>query len=598
MAASKIFITNHCSLAGRLARQLEPQGAFYICLDCNPDPGTKALLDSLGIKNLTEEAFSGEPHFRSEYTSFLRNLNKENSSLRWWAMNFTNKVSEVKNLYKKTFYTLALINLVKNMSFKNLFAFCSNRNIAKKMKLLEKDLGVEVNFAISHKPSLKAVLIQNSPMMIFYSAAKALSRKLLYLAVNKGAVLDRAVDKNYLIVTQFEDRSFKDSSFEDLYFKSLKDFLSSRNINVLTAGFVMCKFKKLFQNTQPNVFAFEKFLKISDIFSCLLQSLKLYLRMPKPKGILPISGIDTADLVKNEIKLSINRGECFSNLTVYFAAFNLLQKYRPHKLIYPFENRSWEKMLILAARKVSSDIRLVGYQHASINARHLTFYLEEEEYREIPFPDDIITTGCITRDIMSSLLRVPPERLKAGCALRQSLPSSNTNRPLPKKIYSILVVLTMSADEDARALEFLDAAFADSQPYKLTLRPHPCIDFKEVLRLYEPRHIKYELDAGPLYRALNSSDLLLYASSTVSLEAISAGIPVIFLALTQGLSPDPLFDLPYLRWVCSDPKQLKEIIDAISNMDRDAFLDSQKKAQEFIHSYFISATEDTMKVFL
>ena len=48
----------------------------------------------------------------------------------------------------------------------------------------------------------------------------------------------------------------------------------------------------------------------------------------------------------------------------------VFQVIKPNVLLYPFESRSWEKLLLIAASNAEIKNR-VGYQHSSITPRHL-----------------------------------------------------------------------------------------------------------------------------------------------------------------------------------------------------------------------------------
>src|SRR5262249_52471045 len=66
------------------------------------------------------------------------------------------------------------------------------------------------------------------------------------------------------------------------------------------------------------------------------------------------------------------------------------------------------------------------------------------------------------------------------------------------------------------------------------------------------------------------SDVVLYVSSTIAIEAISAGIPVVYLDIGDFMNPDPLFDFSEFKWSLTDPAQLiptLKMIDALTPSD-------------------------------
>ena len=159
-------------------------------------------------------------------------------------------------------------------------------------------------------------------------------------------------------------------------------------------------------------------------------------------------------------------------------------------------------------------------------------------------------------------------------------------------------MLASSIDEYVKMLQFLDKAFSFSKGYSLTIRPHPLIDFRKALRLYDPKGLQYEIDKGILNESLKASDLVLYASSSVSLEAISMGIPVICIGLRDVLDTDPLFNMSLLKWTCKEPQELETLIKTISDIEKDCFIDIQKRALQFSRLYCVPISSESMESFV
>ena len=144
-------------------------------------------------------------------------------------------------------------------------------------------------------------------------------------------------------------------------------------------------------------------------------------------------------------------------------------------------------------------------------------------------------------------------------------------------------------------LVFLDEAISHQRRYRLVIRPHPSIKFSQALVAYRPCRISYELDERPLSESIKSCDVVLYASSTVSLEAIAAGVPVVHIRLNDILNSDPLFGITYLKWTCDEPSALIGVIDEISKFDGIRLAVMRRQAREYSMLYSIPATKDKVR---
>jgi predicted glycosyltransferase len=94
------------------------------------------------------------------------------------------------------------------------------------------------------------------------------------------------------------------------------------------------------------------------------------------------------------------------------------------------------------------------------------------------------------------------------------------------------------------------------------------------------------------------ADVVLYASSTVGLEAISLGIPVIYLDLGSFLDEDPLLGWGGFKWPVTDPSALVDTIIRIEAIPDDEFRQLQRDGQEYAAAYLEPVTEEGLLRFL
>lgn len=603
---SKVIITNNIKFLKKSLASSGQDIAYYIM----EGAGSHGLIrDYLSSRSGCFEFNNGnnimeEDVFIKKYSDFIYRLNTANADILWWTMNFTNKNPLLTGLYHNVYEYLKLIRLIKNSPADVLVIVSSNKHLLAQSRRWISGKGIDAAFFVSEKTELKQWLLNVPLLLTVYAFAKVLLRKTLsYLFIRP---IKMPLEKEYIIATQFENKSFDiRGGFYDTYFGRLKEFLKKENKSYLVCGYTNCAFKDIIKNSfwgnrEDAIYPFEYFMSFPHILRCAAESFFFFfVRLPKARRDIEIDGENVSVLIEEEAAIANNSGQVFVNLSVFYCLKSFLREASVKKLFYPFENRSWEKMILLAARNAPRGIKLIGYQHASLTLRHANFIMEDSEPVRIPFPDEIIATGDIARNILVDIFNFPAHLVKAGCALRQTLPQAKVLMGNGvKKNNRILLALASSIDEYVALLRFLDLAFDVSLPYHLVIRPHPALDFNQALKIYCPRNLRYELDKFSLYESLDISDIILYTSSTVSLEAVSLGIPVINIPIEGVLNSDPLFNMPYLKWVCANPKELGKTITDIFKVDDAALRCMRDKARQFTESYFTGANEKTIGVFL
>ena len=97
---------------------------------------------------------------------------------------------------------------------------------------------------------------------------------------------------------------------------------------------------------------------------------------------------------------------------------------------------------------------------------------------------------------------------------------------------------------------------------------------------------------------LDESDMVIYWGSTVALEALMLGKPVINFDAGDALSYDPLFECHHLKWTVNKQTHLVEVIEKIYNMSDEEYEHQLKLAREYLGDYFYEITEERLDRFL
>ncbi len=602
----RIVFCNSLSLIKK-ALHGEREHWSYLTIGCNKNSLliNKFLKDK---KNCTEINLGYFDNWRQEYSkkfvNYIGELNTANAgNLLWWALDFTSKNPISTPLCNRVFYSLFIAKIIEEYTAENLFIVSEDREICRQLRIWFKNKNIKivdkVKFAIS-KNSFKALIRRYTPFAIFFAILRVLVQKLSLRAVS----IDK--DKDYtVILSLLNHQSFRSNgSYEDTYFGELVSYILKRELPVINFLYVNTpQYRKMVKHVQKAhssgiMLTLEYFLSVIDILRCFLTALSKYYNSISEKVYFDIDGRDVSYLARSEIRSSYTSTCFFDNLRKYYSVKNLSKNVRIDKFYYPFENRSFEKMALLALRKFSAKTRIIGYQHTSLSLQHANFLLTKEELKIIPFPDKIITIGDITRSFMKDLGNFPSALLERGCALRQKKYSSSLK--VRKNISNLLVVLATNLEEYVQVMMFLSSAFADNAQYKVWIRPHPrLLLLEEAIEVSGlPRFPFYKSDKETLEECLQWSDAVLYVCSTVAIEALARGIPIVYLNINNILNPDPVIDFNDLRWQADTPDDLRSIIEEIDELPESDFHNRQKRAVDYAERYSYPVNQSTLDIFL
>ncbi len=188
-----------------------------------------------------------------------------------------------------------------------------------------------------------------------------------------------------------------------------------------------------------------------------------------------------------------------------------LHRAQPAAVAWPWENHAWERAMVRTARTLG--VRTNGYQHSVIGRQMLNYAPASNPDGEQSLPDRIICNGLATYDHLLSW-KIPQERLVIGGALRF------VGQAKPEKDRAAPIFLALPFDS-VTATEMVEAARAVAhEGFRFVVKDHPMFPFAftdtdGVERTTRP------LSAQPALSAV------VYAATTVGLEAILAGLPTL-----------------------------------------------------------------------
>lgn len=190
---------------------------------------------------------------------------------------------------------------------------------------------------------------------------------------------------------------------------------------------------------------------------------------------------------------------------------NWLERVRPDVVAWPWENHAWERAFVRDARALG--VKTVGYQHSVIGPQMLNYAPASNPDGLASIPDRILCAGRATRDQLARW-GIPDDRLAVAGALR----FTKAARPTYDK--SAPVFMALPSNSDVAGEMVMAAIRAGRAGWRFVVKPHPMMPFS-----FTENDIVRSTD-----RPLSGQEkvsAVVYAGTTVGLEAMVAGIPTL-----------------------------------------------------------------------
>ncbi len=540
--------------------------------------------------------------FERRYLDLIASLGSQNKTIYWWAGCLSEKNPLNSKLFERLYKMICFNNIITKIE-SNIMVICSDEVLKEQIILnYRKEYIVNCGRRNRYRYYFKNVVCKIKGIFSQLSTAVRECGKLLLCRIllrNKKSLINNK--DNYIVIRTWVDhRNYKDKTYEDSYFKSLPGFLSSHDEKVVTFAGIISDYKKIiarFKNDSGNlIIPTNLYIKITDIFRCLFST---YFSRPRIETNITLDNVDVTFLFCAETSKDIIGTSFFGNLMNYYYCLRLAQAIDVKTFIYTFENYAWEKMSILGIRKASSKAVIIGFQHAFVSKNSFKYFPGSGEEKIIPLPDKIVTMGRQTQEIMRRLGSYPNSIFSTGCALRQEYIFSLNELPRNQN-GGIFVPLTITVNDSVKVFQFLFKAGLDGSHEEVYFRFHPATPVKTVLSnlgFCLPENFIIS-DNPPMQKEIERCSVVLYTWTTVCLEALKMGRPVIYLDVNYPLEVDPLFECLSLKDVCRDPGELAAKIKRIRSLDNNRFRLELKQAQSYLDEYFIPVNKDNLSVFI
>ena len=413
--------------------------------------------------------------------------------------------------------------------------------------------------------------------------------------------------KSFTYASAFSD----DEIYRDPFLGELADFLDRRlgeSCEILTVTVVSelhqyC-YEQLQSMQEQRVVPLEIFLNYSDIFAGFFRIALTRLFPPfSVPNRLPFAGQDVADLVRSAMADGGWRIDLFQYLHRQAGA-RISETYPLQGCALTYEGNPWERMFIMGLKEKQAGVPMYGYQHSVIPPAAAGMFLSERELKSgIPKPDFLVTTGAVSAEIIETYGVAGGIQLRTGGTLRYSSLSNITLLPRPENDTSLNLLVALEGVQ--KVLPLVEYVLQQARMYtsiRFRVRAHPVFPFEKFLKMLNlpdklPANI--EISKGrTVQEDISRNEAVLYWGTTIALEALMMGRPVIHFDMGDRISYDPLFDLQAFKWTINAGENVPPILQEITSLSDEGYGAGQRAGREYVERYFQVSDGQTLASFL
>lgn len=359
-------------------------------------------------------------------------------------------------------------------------------------------------------------------------------------------------------------------AFQDTDFGDVRRYLEAHGQRTFTVPNVLATASHarvlghLARSGEPCLLA-EAFLTPVDILRAVWRSLRSF---PRRRACPPLSGIDVTDLIAADLR----RDWSWQREARHALIERAVERWRAaglniDRFIYTFENHVWEQVLCQAFRRWFPRARLIGHQPNGLSRVQLNYYLADGERAAVPLPDTIVCNGRYATDVLRRS-GYDPAQVVCGGGLRQryldrwftsAAPAAGV-RPQRR---AVLVTTSIGLERAAEVLWKSAEAFAGRDDVRVTIKCHPSMPFDRVRQELGDSWSwpGAEIVTDSLSTLLPDAAVVLYSGEGYpAVEAIAAGVPVVYVEPEYGLPFNALDGFPDLYLRARTPEEIRATV--------------------------------------
>lgn len=537
---------------------------------------------------------------RGPLLNALRQISKDMPKIVWWSGQVASHTSTGSNVMRNCVYVRYVQDVISR-SNKDLLIICSDPDLRHTIKQygLKNSISVCDKTGFLKNMAARITLIGKLIYRVFFFLIEF---QLVKRKIHRLRFQPKKGDKNYYIRSWITEGSItSEKKYFDRNFGDLSNYLEKKGFNVVflpmffnLSGLITHQLREM--NRQNVSFLLpQHLLSFKDCMKLVYIELsRLNTRFTK----VVVDNMDITHILRHEIK----RTAFSKDLLHLNLQYPLLEKlkskgHRIDRILYPFENNAWEKVLILAKREFFPESSIYGFQHSVVNFGQLGLEFDEKESVTHPLPDRIICSGESPKVILSQN-NLPDQLMAKGPSLRFNHIrdySAKTVRRYRKDRLNFVIALPYSEE---LSLEIIDKVGKSVAGYdcKVSVKPHPMLKrLRLENHLAELALANFHLVDIPCKELFKEGDVAFGITSVTQLEAIACGIPLVRIVPELRVFLDPVKWLNYPIGISKSIEQVKRNIDQALLLNDDTL----SKLSEIVRfGYFSQSTDGLKEVFI
>jgi len=411
-----------------------------------------------------------------------------------------------------------------------------------------------------------------------------------------------------VLVDTFLYRDSFDRPYRDRHYPGLLEQLSEeerRRIFFLPTYYKIRNYAALFRALRESGVNFllkEDLLRLEDYAFALTHPFRV-LRFGVRR--CDFEGLDIAPLVNEALRESFAASGSLEGLLRYRLAQRIRDAAIPVSSVLDwFENQEIDHGSNAGFRRFLPQARITGYQGFVVSPHYLCTFPTADEMRLALIPHRVAVIGeglvrgaaefCPDLDVC-----VAPAFRFAG------LWRDAQARSRPTEL-RILVALPLMEDESSDVMEIAKSgvaglALADDVAWRVRLKPHPATSRRWLAALKrEALDARFEFAGGDFDGLLDEADVLISNASSVCVQALARGVPVVVVGNRRGLTLNPIPDgVARELWaLCYNAEQVAAALRAFAHRDEAALERHSALARAVRERYFTPVTRDGVTALL
>jgi len=487
---------------------------------------------------------------RNPYLTYLYDIGRQLNSLLWWLTSLSYRCGYHSGTFLQACFLKTGLELLGDWEGpKPLVLVVSDGPLRRAFQLnvpRREETKVEFIGLGRVRPSVPAL-----------SFAKVLARRTYFVLRQWRRMFQarRALRRPYvprepttLLLSSFSPRNAdRGADFHTFFFGDLGHKLSDLGIRVALMPLVLREvpFGQALADTAQATFPVcvpHRYLKFTDVLRAATGTIA---KPPVVRPVPQLSGMEIGPLVEEELDSHWVSNRSADDLLLAAAVRRFADLgSKVDRIIYVYENQPWERALCWQVRRSFPQAKLVGYQHSRAPRMLLNLYLAPGGEKEAPLPDRVVTVGEHTARMFASD-GYAPGVVRSGGALPlvgAQIPVTPAKRvPGPEDGAVVLVAPSMGRQEASELVELAIQLYTESEGVRVVIKCHPTMSFTQITGTRAkqlPGHV--EVSDEPIDALMAKSSVMIYTGSTVCIQALAMGLPVVHLSRQFGLNLDPL----------------------------------------------------------